>query len=243
MAPPDSSHPPGEADAQASSVAQRLTRVRARIRAAEARFGRTPGGVALLAVSKKQGEDKIRAAYAAGQTAFGESYVSEALAKMDRLADLPLDWHFIGRIQSNKTRLIATRFAWVHGLDDPRHARRLSEQRPPDLAPLKAFLQVNIGAEPGKAGTAEGAAAELLALCRGLPRIHVVGLMTLPPPATDETAQRSPFRALRRLRDALATPDCPLLELSMGMSADLEAAIAEGATIVRVGTAVFGPRV
>jgi pyridoxal phosphate enzyme (YggS family) len=224
------------------SVAERLARVHARIRAAEARFGRAPGSVSLLAVSKKQGPDKIRAAYAAGQTAFGESYVDEAEAKMDQLTGLPLEWHFIGRIQGNKTRRIAARFAWVHGLQDLGHARRLSAQRPAGLPPLKACIQVNLSGEASKAGVAADGVAELLAACRGLPNIRVVGLMTLPAPAADEASQRPPFRALRLLRDELAQTDHPLPELSMGMSADLEAAIAEGATVVRVGTAVFGPR-
>jgi hypothetical protein len=224
------------------SVAERLARVHARIRAAEARFGRAPGSVSLLAVSKKQGPDKIRAAYAAGQTAFGESYVDEAEAKMDQLTGLPLEWHFIGRIQGNKTRRIAARFAWVHGLQDLGHARRLSAQRPAGLPPLKACIQVNLSGEASKAGVAADGVAELLAACRGLPNIRVVGLMTLPAPAADEACQRPPFRALRLLRDELAQTDHPLPELSMGMSADLEAAIAEGATVVRVGTAIFGPR-
>lgn len=223
-------------------VANRLAQVRSRIRAAEVRFSRPPGCVALLAVSKKQGADKIRAAHAAGQNAFGESYLSEALEKMEALADLALEWHFIGRIQGNKTRQIAERFAWVHGLDDLRHARRLSQQRPAALPPLKVCIQVNLSAEASKAGIPADAAANLLLGCYELPNIDIVGFMALPAPTTDEAAQRLPFRALRRLRDRLATPDCPLAELSMGMSADLEAAVAEGATMVRVGTAVFGQR-
>jgi pyridoxal phosphate enzyme (YggS family) len=224
-------------------VADRLARVRERILDAETRFGRPAGDVRLLAVSKKHGPDKIRSAFAAGQTAFGESYLSEALEKIEALSDLATEWHFIGRIQSNKTRKIAEQFAWVHGLADLRHAQRLSQQRPPQLPPLKACIQVNISGEGTKAGVSPEEAAELLVGSRDLPNIEIVGLMALPAPAADEEAQRLPFRALRRLRDRLASADCPLPELSMGMSADLEAAIAEGATIVRVGTAVFGPRV
>jgi pyridoxal phosphate enzyme (YggS family) len=236
---------PGNDERQAHTVgdvAAHLAQVRARIRTAEERFGRPPGSVSLLAVSKKQDVWKIRAAHAAGQNAFGESYAQEALGKMDALADLTLDWHFIGRIQGNKTRQIAGRFAWVHGLCDPHHARRLSDQRPPDLAPLNACIQVNLDAEESKAGLVPEAVGELLEACANLPNIRIVGLMTLPAPAVGEQAQRAPFRALRLLRDRLATPDRPLAVLSMGMSDDLEAAIAEGATLVRVGTAVFGPR-
>jgi pyridoxal phosphate enzyme (YggS family) len=223
-------------------VAARLDLVRSRIRAAEARFGREPGSVELLAVSKKQDAAKIRAAFAAGQNTFGESYPKEAADKMDKLADIGARWHFIGRIQSNKTRQIAERFDWVHSLCDLRHARRLSTQRPERLPPLSACVQVNIDGEPGKAGLDPGAVADFIEACAALPGLHLSGLMTLPAPAQGEQAQRAPFRELRLLRDRLATPSLPLKVLSMGMSADLEAAIAEGATVVRVGTAVFGPR-
>jgi hypothetical protein len=216
--------------------------VRARIRAAEERFGRGPGSVKLLAVSKKQEVNKIRAAFAAGQTAFGESYAQEAIEKMDALATLRAQWHFIGRVQGNKTRQIAECFDWVHGLCDVKHARRLSEQRPATLGPLAACVQVNLDAEPGKAGLAPGEVADFIQACARLPRLELVGLMTLPALAEDESLQRRPFQALRLLRDRLATAARPLAVLSMGMSADLEAAIAEGATIVRVGTAIFGPR-
>jgi pyridoxal phosphate enzyme (YggS family) len=223
-------------------IASHLAQVQARIRAAEARFGRDPGSVALLAVSKLQVAEKIRAARAAGQRAFGESYPQEALEKLDALADLDIEWHFIGRIQGNKTRPIAAHFAWVHSLCDPHHARRLSDQRPAGMAPIKVCLQVNLDAEPTKAGVAPEALAGLLETCAALPNIQVVGLMALPAPAVGEEAQRAPFRALRALRDRLATQESPLETLSIGMSDDLEAAIAEGVTIVRVGTAVFGPR-
>jgi pyridoxal phosphate enzyme (YggS family) len=224
-------------------VPHHLAAVRARIAAAEARFGRAPGSVALLAVSKKQEPAKIRAAHAAGHRAFGESYLQEALGKMDALADLDaVEWHFIGRVQGNKTRPIAERFAWVHSLSDPHHARRLSDQRPEDLPPLRVCLQVNLSGEASKSGVAPEDAAALLAACDGLPGIEVVGLMTLPALTETEEAQRAPFRALRTLRERLATPARPLPVLSMGTTDDLEAAVAEGATIVRIGTAVFGPR-
>lgn len=222
-------------------VASRLDRVRARIRSAEERFGREPNSVSLLAVSKKQDTARIRAAVEAHQAAFGESYPKEALDKMEKLG-VAAQWHFIGRIQSNKTRLIAEHFDWVHSLCDLKHARRLSEQRSANLPPLVTCVQVNLDGEPGKAGLAPANVDCFVDACIGLPGLDLVGLMTLPAPAQGEEAQRRPFRELRLLRDRLATPALPLPVLSMGMSADLEAAIAEGATIVRVGTAIFGPR-
>jgi pyridoxal phosphate enzyme (YggS family) len=224
-------------------IPARLREVQIRIRTAVERARRPPDSVALLAVSKTQSADAVRAAYQAGQRAFGESYVQEAIEKIALLADLPdLEWHYIGRIQANKTRQIATRFAWVHGLSDPAHARRLSDQRPADLPPLKVCIQVNVSGEATKGGVDPDAVAAMIAACKPLPGLDVCGLMALPAPGEDEEAQRKPFRALRLLRDRLATPHCPLACLSMGMSDDLEAAILEGATLVRVGTAVFGPR-
>lgn len=219
-----------------------LRQTQARIRTAAERAGRDPESVALIAVSKKQSAEAIRAAYEAGQRAFGESYLQEALDKISQLADLDIDWHFIGRIQANKTRQIATHFAWVHGLADPAHARRLSEQRPGEMPPLNVCLQVNLSGESSKGGIEPSAVPDLLNLCETLPGLRVRGLMTLPAPSDDETTQRQPFRALRMLRDQLATPTRPLSCLSMGMSDDLEAAILEGATFVRIGTAIFGER-
>jgi pyridoxal phosphate enzyme (YggS family) len=224
------------------AIAENLAGVLARIRDAERRYGRPQGSVALLAVSKLHPAEAIRAAFAAGQRAFGESYVQEALAKQAALSDLPIEWHFIGRIQSNKTRQIAEHFDWVHSLCDPHHARRLDAQRPPLLPPLQACIQVNTSGETSKEGLAAEAVADLLAACAPLRRIRIRGLMTLPAPSADETEQRRPLAALRNLRDRLATAEQPLAVLSMGMSDDLEAAIAEGATLVRIGTAVFGPR-
>jgi len=228
--------------ADAADVASRLERVRGRIRAAEERFEREPNSVVLLAVSKKQDAAKICTAHIAGQRLFGESYPQEGLDKMDELGSLDAEWHFIGRIQSNKTRKIAERFDWVHSLCDLRHARRLSEQRSASLPALTACVQVNLDGEPGKAGLAPARVGDFIEACAGLPGLDLVGLMTLPEPAEGEEAQRRPFRDLRLLRNRLATRALPLPVLSMGMSADLEAAIAEGATIVRVGTAIFGPR-
>ena len=223
-------------------VAVRLAQVRARIRAAAHVADRPEDSVGLVAVSKLQEAAAIRAAFAEGQRAFGENYVQEALQKQAQLRDLPIEWHFIGRIQANKTRAIAEHFDWVHALADSHHARRLSEQRPAGAPPLRACLQVNLDAEATKGGVVPESLPALLDACAGLPGIRVVGLMTLPAPATGLELQRRPFRLLRELRDRLATPARPLDCLSMGMSDDLEAAITEGATLVRVGTAVFGPR-
>jgi hypothetical protein len=224
------------------AIAAHLAAVLGRIRDGERRYGRPQGSIKLVAVSKLHPAEAIRAAYAAGQRAFGENYVQEALAKQAELSDLPIEWHFIGRIQSNKTRQIAEHFAWVHSLCDPHHARRLDAQRPAHLPPLQACVQVNTSGEASKEGLAPGAVPDLLAACTPLKRIRICGLMTLPAPAEDEAEQRRPLGALRALRDRLATPDQPLAILSMGMSDDLEAAIAEGTTLVRIGTAVFGPR-
>ncbi len=224
-------------------IEARLAAVRERIAEAEARFGRPAGSVQLLAVSKVQPAALIRAAHQQGQRAFGESYVQEAYDKQAQLSDLPLEWHFIGRIQSNKTKTIAEHFSWVHGLSDPRHAERLGAQRLAlGMAPLRCCLQVNLSGEASKGGVEPQALPALLEQCAAIAGLRIEGLMTLPAPAEGLDAQRRPFAQLRRLRDQLATPERSLATLSMGMSDDLEAAIAEGATMVRIGTAVFGPR-
>jgi hypothetical protein len=241
-------NPDDDTGVGADAVAGRLAAVLAQLRDAERRYGREPGSVRLLAVSKVQPAAKIAAARAAGQRAFGESYVQEGLDKMAALARLDaalaadLEWHFIGRIQGNKTRDIAEHFDWVHGLCDLRHARRLGEQRPPRRGPLACCVQVNLSGETSKAGLQPAAVADFIAACRGIAGIDLRGLMVLPAPAETLDAQRRPFAELRRLRDRIASADLPLPVLSMGMSDDLEAAVAEGATIVRIGTAVFGPR-
>ncbi len=226
----------------ATGIETRLGQVRARIWDAAMRAGRQPESVRLIAVSKRQEAAAIRAAFGAGQRAFGESYVQEALDKQARLADLAIEWHFIGRIQTNKTRAIAAHFDWVHGLCDAGHARRLSSQRPTGTRPLQACIQVDLSGEPSKVGVDPAGLPDLLDACADLPGITVAGLMTLPAPAADWESQCRPFRVLRELRDRLATARRPLSCLSMGMSDDLEAAVAEGATLVRIGTAVFGPR-
>lgn len=223
-------------------IPMRLRQVCARIATAEQRFSRRPGSVGLLAVSKRQSAEKIRAAHSAGQRRFGESYVQEAIEKQRDLHDLDLEWHFVGRIQGNKTRAIAERFDWVHSLCDMHHAERLSAQRPAQSPPLQVCIQVNSSDEATKGGLAPTAVAEFMAACDKLPGLALRGLMTLPAPADTEAEQRAPFRALCQLRDRLASPTRPLDVLSMGMSDDLEAAIAEGATLVRVGMAIFGPR-
>jgi hypothetical protein len=219
-----------------------LERVRLRIAEAEVRFGRTPGSVQLLAVSKVQPAVKIAAAFAVGQTAFGESYTQEALKKQAELRDLPVHWHFIGRIQSNKTQDIATGFDWVHSVCELKHARRLGSQRPKDRPPLRLCVQVNLSGEASKAGLAPEQVGTFINACAEIDGVCVEGLMTLPAPSADLDAQRRPFADLRALRDRLARPGLALPTLSMGMSDDLEAAIAEGATIVRIGTAIFGAR-
>lgn len=226
-----------------AEITRRLHAVQARIHAAEARFNRPTGSVQLLAVSKRQPLAKLMAAQAAGQHAFGESYAQEGVEKQQALGSAQMmEWHFIGRVQSNKTRLIAEHFDWVHGLVSADHARRLGAQRPPERGPLQVCVQINFSGEMSKAGISPEQAAELCALIEHIPNVQLQGLMTLPAPNADFAAQRRPFAALRALRDQLSTATRPLPMLSMGMSADLEAAIAEGATMVRVGTALFGER-
>jgi PLP dependent protein len=220
----------------------RLIAVTDRIAAAARRAGRDPASVRLLAVSKQQPIAVVRAAAEAGQAEFGENYAQEALAKVDALRDLPITWHFIGHVQANKTRDIAAAFQWVHTLDRPRIAERLSAQRPHHAEPLDVLLQVKLGNEPTKGGILPADAPALAAVVAGLPRLRLRGLMCIPEPATGEAAQRAPFRRLRELLETLRGQGHVLDTLSMGMSDDLEAAVAEGATIVRVGTAVFGPR-
>jgi PLP dependent protein len=228
------------------SIGSKRQEVKRRIAAAAATVGRDAKSVTLLAVSKTFPAAAVREAWAAGQREFGENYVQEALAKIDALADLrpQVEWHLIGPLQSNKTRAVAAAFDWVHSVDRLKIAERLAEQRPPGLAPLQLCLQVNVSGEASKSGVAP---AELPALARAvaaLPRERVVlrGLMAIPEPGADFDAQRAPHRALRELLEALNAGGLALDTLSMGMSADLEAAVAEGATIVRVGTAIFGAR-
>jgi PLP dependent protein len=225
-----------------SELEQRINRVRRRIADAAERFGRQADRIQLLAVSKTRAASEIRQAVKLGLLAFGESYPQEALEKIRQLDDLALEWHFIGRIQSNKTRSIAEHFDWVHSIASLKHAQRLSEQRPPHLPSLKVCLQVNTSGEDSKGGHRPEELADLLEDYANLSRIELRGLMTLPAPADDLEGQRQPFMRLRQLRDSLRTENLPLDTLSMGMSQDLEAAIAEGSNLLRIGTAIFGPR-
>lgn len=223
------------------NIADRLAEMNARIAAAEQRFGRPPGSVTLVAVSKTRTSADIEAAAACGQADFGENYVQEALAKM---ADCRPDliWHFIGPVQSNKTRDVASRFAWVHSLDRARIARRLDAARSEGLPPMNVCIQVNISGEASKSGVMPGDVEALAGEVAGLPRLRLRGLMTMPAPCPDFEGQRLPFRRLHGLFEDLRQCGLDLDTLSMGTSSDMEAAIAEGATMVRIGTAIFGPR-
>ncbi len=224
------------------AIAKNIAKLENRIRIASQNCGRDPATVSLLAVSKTKPVAAIREAATAGHRAFGENYLQEALEKMDALADLPLCWHFIGPLQSNKTRPVAERFDWVHSVDRLKIARRLSEQRPAALPPLNLCLQVNISGEQSKAGIELAALPALAVEVAALPRVALRGLMAIPAPCDDPDAQREPFARLREALNKLQI-DIPGLDtLSMGMSGDLEAAIAEGATLVRIGTDIFGPR-
>jgi pyridoxal phosphate enzyme (YggS family) len=196
----------------------------------------------LLAVSKTFAPDALREAYQAGQTCFAESYVQEALDKIAALQDIPIEWHYIGPIQSNKTRAIAENFAWVHSVDRLKIAERLSEQRPAHLPPLQVCLQVNISMEASKSGAVPDEVDALAHAIAKLPNLKLRGLMAVPAPSDEIAAQRLPFAKLRELRDQLNRQGLQLDTLSMGMSHDFAAAIAEGATIVRIGTAIFGDR-
>jgi pyridoxal phosphate enzyme (YggS family) len=230
-----------------SGIEERLQAVEKTIVAACDEAGRPPADVRLLAVSKTFGPDAVLAAAAAGQRAFGENYVQEGVDKIRAVAEaLPhvgLAWHFIGPIQSNKTRPIAEHFDWVHTVEREKIAVRLAEQRPAGLAPLNVCVQVNISGEDSKSGVAPGDVAALCAAVARLPQLHLRGLMAIPEPADEFSAQRAPFAALRLLFEQLRPSFGPDFDtLSMGMSADLRAAVVEGATIVRVGSAIFGSR-
>jgi PLP dependent protein len=220
-----------------------LQSVRTRIARAAESAGRDPGSVRLLAVSKQQPAALVRAAAAAGQAEFGENYVQEGIDKIAALAGTPgLTWHFIGQLQGNKTREVAASFDWVHTVDRERIAVRLNAQRPPQALPLQVLLQVRLADEPGKGGVTPAETPVLAAAVAALPHLRLRGLMCIPPPATDTGSQRRPFRQLRELMEVLNASGHRLDTLSMGMSDDLEAAVLEGATIVRVGTAIFGRR-
>ncbi len=235
-----------------TTIASRLQAVKARISEAATAAGRAPGEIALVAVSKTFPPQAIAEAYAAGQTAFGENYAREGIEKIATLFDLlrrrnasperPLFWHYIGPIQSNKTRAVAENFDWVHGIDRAKIAERLSVPRPDDKALLQVCIQVNVSGEASKSGVVPDAVFGLAQTIMRLPRLRLRGLMAIPEPTPDTALQRSRFRMLREIRDDLLRRGVALDTLSMGMSDDLEAAIAEGATLVRVGRAIFGER-
>jgi PLP dependent protein len=219
-----------------------LHEVRERMARAAAAAGRSAQSVTLLAVGKAQPAELLAAAADCGVTDFGESYLQEALAKIAALRARALTWHFIGRVQGNKTRPIAETFTWVHALDRPKIAQRLAAQRPAQAPPLNVCLEVNIAAEPGKGGVTAAELPALAAVVARLPRLALRGLMCIPPEETEPARQRAWFARLRGLRDDLNAAGHSLDTLSMGMSADFEAAIREGATIVRLGTVLFGAR-
>jgi pyridoxal phosphate enzyme (YggS family) len=225
-----------------STIQTRLLAVRARIDAACQAANRNPQTVTLLAVSKTFGPDAVREAYAAGQTAFGENYIQEAVEKIAALRDLPLQWHCIGPIQSNKTRLVAEHFDWVHTIDRLKIAQRLSEQRPAHLPPLQLCLQVNVDGGDNKSGVPPQEALALAKEVAALPHVRLRGVMSIPEPAPDFIAALARLTAVRAVFDALNAEGLALDTLSIGMSADLEAAVHAGSTMVRVGSAIFGGR-
>ena len=224
------------------NLAENSRNLRERIALAAAAAGRTVDSITLLAVSKGQPASAIASLARTGQQHFGESYLQEALKKIDALRELELTWHFIGQLQANKTRAIAESFHWVHTVDRLKLAERLSAQRPAYAAPLQLCLQVRLGDEPTKSGVLPAAVGNLVAAVSALPQLKLRGLMCIPPVETQIDAQRRWFAALSELRADLNALGAQLDTLSMGMSADLEAAIAEGSTLLRVGTALFGPR-
>lgn len=227
-----------------ATIAENLQRVTDRISQACSRFGRSADSVTLLAVSKTFPGVTVREAFAAGQRRFGENYVQEGVAKVAELADLrdQLEWHLIGPLQSNKTRVVAETFDWVHTVDRLKVAERLNEQRPIDLPPLQVCIQVNTSGEDSKHGILPSEALPLAQAVRSLPRLRLRGVMALPAPSADPRAQAEQLSRVRAVFDSLTAAGIPLDTLSMGMSQDLEEAIAQGSTLVRVGTALFGER-
>jgi pyridoxal phosphate enzyme (YggS family) len=226
-----------------TTIADNLDLIRQRIADCARQHGRPPESVRLLAVSKSQPAEALREAYAAGQADFGENYLQEALAKIQALQGLAISWHFIGAIQSNKTRDIASHFAWVHSIDRLKIAQRLSEQRPAHLPPLNVCIQINVSDEASKSGIHLEDVIELAHAVAQLPGLKLRGLMALPQPSEDYAEQRRNFAPLREVMQQLQQQGLMLDTLSMGMSGDMDAAIAEGSTLVRIGTAIFGERI
>lgn len=225
-----------------TEITDHLADIRSRVARALDRAGRNHDDVTIVAVSKQQSIERIAAAHRAGQIHFGESYVQEALPKMEALRELPIVWHYIGPVQGNKTRPIAERFQWVHSVDRARVAERLNAQRPYHALPLNVLLQVDLAAEPRRAGARSEEVADLAALIRTLPRLALRGLMGIPPADANQEGARRYFEGLRALKLELARAGIGTDTLSMGMSGDFETAIAMGSTCVRIGTAIFGPR-
>ena len=224
------------------NLAVHVNRVRSRIDQAAKAAGRDPASITLIAVTKSKPAESVRAAATAGVTDFGENYLQEAVGKMDELGPLPVHWHFIGAVQSNKTRAVAERFEWIHSVDRLSTARRLSEQRPFHAPPLNVCIQVALVPEPAKGGIEPAGLAELARRVSESPRLRLRGLMCIPPPQPDVRSERALFSKLRILLEELNSAGLELDTLSMGMSADFESAVAEGATHVRIGTAIFGSR-
>lgn len=225
-----------------TTIAENIDLIRRRINECARDCGRSPDSVQLLGVSKRQSVDKLRAAHKAGLRQFAENYLQEALDKQTALAELSCTWHFIGSIQSNKTRALAEHFDWVHSIASEKVARRLSEQRPEALPPLNVCIQVNLSGEDSKSGVAIGEAESLCAQISELPGLRLRGLMAIPAEVIDYAAQRENFRPLAQEFERLRLRFTQMDTLSMGMSGDFEAAIAEGSTLLRIGTALFGPR-
>ncbi len=229
--------------ASQNTITQNIKSIRAQIKEMEQKYARLPGSVQLLAVSKTRPIEDIRTTFSENQLHFGENYLQDALVKINLTAESKIQWHFIGPIQSNKTRQIAENFHWVHTIDRLKIAQRLSEQRNPDLTPLNVCIQINSSGESSKSGTLSNEALTLAQQISGLPNIHLRGLMTIPAASTNFEQQRQPFRLLRELKNEIQSQGIELDTLSMGMSNDMEAAIAEGSTMVRIGTAIFGQRI
>ena len=225
-----------------NQIPERLMHVRERIRRAAMAASRPPDEIMLLAVSKTKPASDVAAAYGAGQRAFGENYLQDALPKIRALADNDIEWHFIGRLQGNKTADISRHFSWVHGIDSLKHARQLSTHRPADLPPLQVCIQVNLSGEDSKGGVIPTNLNALATEVARLPRLRLRGLMTMPDPNADTARRDTAFAGLRSLLESLRAAGLDVDTLSMGMSGDMEAAIREGATIVRVGTDIFGAR-
>ena len=225
-----------------SSIAENLAQVREQINSYAYKSDRSANDICLLAVSKTRPVEDLRTAYAEGQRDFGENYLQDAMEKIEVLHDLDICWHFIGPMQSNKTRAVAEHFNWVHTVDRLKIAKRLSEQRPQGMPPLNICIQVNISEEESKSGCSPEEASKLAAEIIKLPNLKLRGLMAIPKATDDPSEQQQAFYRLRNLQEQLKSIEPSLDTLSMGMSGDMEAAIAEGATIVRIGTAIFGPR-